>query len=64
MEGKKIIANKEKCPQDHPCPLIGVCPVGAISQRGFNAPEIDQEKCITCGLCVKNCAYGAFNFDN
>jgi ferredoxin len=62
MIGKKIIVIKEKCPQDHPCPLIRVCPVGAISQHDFDAPEVDQVKCITCGLCVQNCAYGAFDF--
>lgn len=50
----------KKCPQNHPCPLIRVCPVGAIKQSGFNAPTIDSDKCIKCLICVKNCAYGAF----
>ena len=60
MERKKIIVIEDKCPQDHPCPLISICPVGAINQQGFNAPSVDPEKCIACGLCVQNCAYGAF----
>ena len=41
---KKVIVDTSKCPQDHPCPLVPKCPVGAISQDGFNAPEIGYEK--------------------
>ena len=58
----KIVVNKDKCPKDHCCPLIEACPVGAISQHNFDAPEVDHEKCITCGLCVNNCGYKAFGF--
>ena len=35
-----IVAN---CPQDHKCPSVGICPVGALSQKDFNAPEVDHE---------------------
>lgn len=49
----KII--KEKCPQDHRCPAVKVCPVGALSQEGFNAPTIDYDKCIACGKCSNFC---------
>jgi len=62
MKTRKIIVHKEQCPQDHPCPVVGVCPVGAISQNDYDAPMIDQEKCIACGMCVQYCAYGAFDF--
>jgi len=51
---------KERCPQDHPCPLIRICPQKAISQKGFNAPEVDNKKCIKCMLCVQRCGYKAF----
>lgn len=43
------------CPQNHPCPIVRVCPVGAISQSGFGLPIIDEEKCIECGKCIKYC---------
>jgi ferredoxin len=43
------------CPQNHRCPLIGICPVGAISQNGNELPVIDQTKCIECGKCVQKC---------
>lgn len=42
---------KEKCPQNHKCPAINVCPVGALSQNGFDAPVVDHNKCIKCGKC-------------
>lgn len=46
---------KEKCPQNHRCPSLAVCPVGALAQEGFNAPEVDREKCICCGKCSNYC---------
>ena len=56
-----IEVDASKCPQDHVCPMIGVCPVCAISQDGFAAPKIDHEKCIACGSCVSMCPYQAFS---
>jgi ferredoxin len=50
-----IIVHPEYCPQNHHCPTIAQCPAGAISQTGFAAPTIDQDKCIDCGLCAKAC---------
>jgi ferredoxin len=50
-----IAIHPEYCPQNHRCPTIPKCPAGAISQNGFSAPTIDQNKCIDCGLCVKAC---------
>jgi len=46
---------KERCPQNHPCPSVRVCPVGALKQEGFRAPTVDHEKCIKCNKCVKFC---------
>ena len=43
------------CPQNHRCPMIPVCLAGAISQKGNALPEIDPEKCIECGKCVRHC---------
>ncbi len=54
----KVIS--DRCPQNHPCPMVRACPKKAISQKGFNAPEIDSSKCIKCLVCVHNCAYGVF----
>jgi len=53
----------ERCPQNHPCPLVKVCPVGAIRQQGFAAPVIDAEKCIQCGACPTQCGKGAVRDD-
>lgn len=46
---------KRLCPQNHPCPSVRVCNAGAISQEGYNAPVIDEEKCTGCMKCVKFC---------
>lgn len=56
MELKVI---KSRCPQNHKCPALRVCPVNAISQEGYMAPAVDQESCIKCGKCSKFCPMGA-----
>ncbi len=52
---KTLIVKKERCPQNHPCPSLRVCPAQALTQAGYQAPEVDQEKCIQCGNCVRFC---------
>jgi ferredoxin len=57
----KVEIEASRCPQNHTCPVIRICPAGAISQRNpFSAPEIDDEKCTSCGKCTKYCGYRAF----
>ena len=52
----KINVNESFCPQNHRCPVIRKCPVGAIIQNSpFEAPRIDEEKCTECGNCIKLC---------
>ena len=46
---------KEKCPQNHRCPLLKLCPVEAIIQEGFDAPVILKDKCLECGICIDSC---------
>ncbi len=52
---KRLSIKVENCPQNHPCPAVKVCPVGALSQNGFDAPVIDHTKCIRCGKCSSFC---------
>ncbi|WP_308501548.1 4Fe-4S binding protein [uncultured Alistipes sp.] len=49
------------CPQNHRCPLIAICPVGAISQEGHALPVIDPERCIECGKCMRHCGMQAIH---
>ncbi|MEI8344074.1 MAG: 4Fe-4S binding protein [Candidatus Moraniibacteriota bacterium] len=59
----KVKVDSTKCPQDHSCPLVRVCPAGAISQSGYGAPVVDSEKCISCGRCVITCPYHCLAFE-
>ena len=43
------------CPQDHACPLIKMCPADAIHQNKNGLPIIDEEKCVKCGKCARQC---------
>lgn len=51
------LAAKEYCTGCTAC--ASVCPKGCIvmvpDENGFAFPEIDAEKCISCGLCEKSC---------
>lgn len=50
-----IGVDKGICPHDHRCPLIAICPVGAISQGADGYPIINHDLCIECGKCVRSC---------
>lgn len=54
-KNKKLVVKTFLCPQNHPCPSVRVCPVDALSQKGFNAPTVDYTKCVKCGKCVNLC---------
>lgn len=54
-ENAVLKVKTHRCPQNHPCPSVRVCPVGALSQEVFAAPTVNQEKCIKCGKCVRYC---------
>lgn len=58
-----ITIDKSKCPQNHPCPAIRVCSAQALTQEGYNAPEVDKEKCIECGACSNFCPMGALQIN-
>lgn len=55
------VVDAAKCPQNHRCPLLAVCPVGAISQEGFSLPRIDASLCIECGKCARQCGMQAIS---
>lgn len=50
---------KSRCPQNHPCPSVKICPFNALKQNGYDAPTVDKELCVECGKCVRYCPMGA-----
>lgn len=52
-----LFENKNECCGCWAC--ANICPKGAISMiadnEGFKYPQIDNEKCIDCGMCQKVC---------
>jgi len=55
----RVFEKKERCSGCTAC--MNACSVGAISmipdEEGFLYPEIDEEKCVHCGLCRKICPF-------
>ena len=46
----------QACSQNHPCPTVRSCPVGAIVQDDiYTAPRVDNELCTECGACIQAC---------
>ncbi len=60
-QDKTLVVNKSRCPENHPCPSIRVCPTGALKQRGYAAPTVDMSKCVKCGKCVRYCPMRAIS---
>lgn len=55
-----VLVNFKICDNAKECGGIAVCPTGALSYNDEeNTIVIDNEKCISCGLCEKECPIGA-----
>jgi len=54
-----FVIDKNRCPQNHVCPILRICAAGAISQNGYGLPIIDVEKCSECGKCTRFCGMQA-----
>lgn len=57
-----VLINFKICDNAKECGGIEVCPTGALSWDEENeAIKIDNEKCISCGACERNCPIGAIS---
>lgn len=55
-----VLINFKICDNAQECSGIAVCPTGALSwNEEKEIIEIDNSKCISCGLCEKECPIGA-----
>lgn len=53
---RKLMLDLQKCPANHSCPAVKVCPYNALSQEDSNhAPVIDYNLCVACGACTRVC---------
>lgn len=56
-----VLVNFKICDNAKECGGIAVCPTGALAwNKEKESIEIDNTKCISCGLCEKECPIGAF----
>ena len=56
-----VLVNFKICDNAKECGGIAVCPTGALSwNEEKKSIQIDNDKCISCGLCEKECPIGAF----
>lgn len=60
MTKSKLRLIKERCKENHPCVVVAKCPYQAISQIGYYCPDVDETKCVNCGLCPPYCPYQVF----
>ena len=57
-----VLVNFKICDNAKECSGIEVCPTGAITWSDEkDSIVIDNDKCISCGLCEKECPIGAFS---
>ncbi len=61
VDAPVLAVNERRCPQNHRCPSVQICPTGALKQKGFAAPVVDQDACVLCGKCVRFCPMGALS---
>jgi NAD-dependent dihydropyrimidine dehydrogenase PreA subunit len=60
-----VLINFKICDNSCECGGIKICPNGALFwDTKNNKIGIDNEKCISCGICVKECPIGAIKVAN
>ncbi len=60
IEGRKaFVYDAEQCRGCKKCAVSERCPSGAVSVQEGRA-VLDESKCLSCGVCIGKCPFGAF----
>lgn len=59
VEGETLFSVCRHCEKPE-CSLV--CPVGAITQDEKGIVQIQNEKCVGCGICITACTHGGISF--
>ncbi|WP_462325153.1 4Fe-4S dicluster domain-containing protein [Desulfoplanes sp.] len=52
-----------KCRHCNPAPCVQICPSGALSRDPeFDTVMVQEDLCISCGMCAMVCPFGAMTF--
>lgn len=58
-----VYIDEKLCKHCKECVGLSFCPMGVYSKNEkTQKTEIDNEKCVECGLCVNSCPNGAIKF--
>lgn len=51
---------EENCKNCKTCQAVKICPTGAITYQEGQIPQLNEDLCIQCGLCISRCSFGMF----
>jgi carbon-monoxide dehydrogenase iron sulfur subunit len=61
--GVDLMTFPNKCQHCDPAPCMEVCPVNAIFRDvETDTVQIQEDRCISCGMCAMVCPYGAIQY--
>lgn len=55
--------NEEACRRCKACSIVPACRDGAIRTDAEGRPAFDRARCISCGVCIRRCPFGAVQTD-
>lgn len=61
----KVLVNAERCKECelciHHCPKQAISKQDTLNHAGYYPVQVDDDKCIACGICYTTCPDGVFH---